>query len=138
VNRERVAYETIIFEKRGHIGYLTLNQPRVFNAINSQLISEIREAIREVEKDNEIRVLIITGAGKAFQSGADTEDLGRMGPLELHEGKDYGDAPNRPGRGCQRGSGSFPEETFTSMEGEITSFREVNNMELLKEGKGNL
>jgi len=80
-----VAFETIIFEKRGQIGYITFNRPKTYNAINSQLISEFREALRGVERDNDIRVLIITGAGKAFQAGADIENLASMGPLELHE-----------------------------------------------------
>ncbi|GAG14533.1 unnamed protein product, partial [marine sediment metagenome] len=80
-----MVFETIIFEKKGQIGYITLNRPDVFNAINTQLISEFREALGEVEKDSEIRVLIITGAGRAFQSGADIENLASMGPLELHE-----------------------------------------------------
>lgn len=78
-------FETIILEKKGKIGYLTLNRPKVFNAINAQLISEFREAISEVEKDDEIRVLIITGAGKAFQAGADISELAKMTPLELHK-----------------------------------------------------
>lgn len=80
-----MSFETITFEKKGKIGYLTLNRPTVFNAINAQLISEFREAISEAEGDDDIRVLIITGAGKAFQAGADISELSKMTPLELHK-----------------------------------------------------
>ena len=78
-------FETVILEKKGQIGYLTLNRPEVLNAINAQFISDFREAINQVERDDKIRVLIITGAGKAFQAGAHITDLVRMNPLELHE-----------------------------------------------------
>jgi len=80
-----MSFETITLEKKGKIGYLTLNRPKVFNAVNAQLISEFGEALNEVEKDDDIWVLIITGAGKAFQAGADISELVKMTPLELHE-----------------------------------------------------
>jgi len=78
-------FETILFEKKDKIGYLTLNRPKVFNAISAQLISEFREAVGEAERDDDIRVLIITGAGKAFQAGADIGELAKMTPIELHK-----------------------------------------------------
>ena len=78
-------YETIIYEKRDSIGYITLNRPDVFNAINAQLIRELREALGEAEKDDEVRAVIITGAGKAFQSGADISGLAKMNTWELHK-----------------------------------------------------
>ncbi|MFH1775180.1 MAG: enoyl-CoA hydratase-related protein [Chloroflexota bacterium] len=78
-------YETVILEKRKNIAYLTLNRPEVLNAINSQLMADFREVLGEVESDADMRVLIITGAGKAFQAGADIGDLARMTPLELHQ-----------------------------------------------------
>jgi len=76
-------FQTIILEKKNGIGYLTLNRPEVFNAINQQLIDEFKEALEIVNKDNEIKVLIITGAGKGFQSGADIRELNRMSPMEI-------------------------------------------------------
>ena len=80
-----MAFETIILEKKGRIGYLTLNRPEVMNAISAKLIAENKEAIRQVEQDEEIRVLIITGAGKAFMAGADIVELSRMNPYQLHK-----------------------------------------------------
>ncbi len=77
------AYETIIVEKKEGIGYLTLNRPEVRNAFNQKMIDEIREALSAIDKDEEIRVLIITGAGKAFQAGADIAELSVMAPMDI-------------------------------------------------------
>jgi enoyl-CoA hydratase len=76
-------YKTICFEKKEGIGYLTLNRPEVRNAINQEMIDEIRDALRLIDKDEEIRVLIITGAGKAFQAGADIAELSVMKPMDI-------------------------------------------------------
>jgi len=77
------SYKTIHVEKTEGIGYLTLNRPEVRNAFNQEMIDEIREALRLIGKDEEIRVLIITGAGKAFQAGADIAELSAMKPMDL-------------------------------------------------------
>lgn len=75
-------YNTIMVEKREGIGYLTLNRPEVRNAFNQEMIDEIRAALRTIDKDEEIRVLIITGAGRAFQAGADIAELSVMKPMD--------------------------------------------------------
>ncbi len=65
-------YKTVILEKNEEgIGTLTLNRPEVFNAISEELTSEVLDALRIVNADADIKVLIITGAGKGFQAGAD-------------------------------------------------------------------
>ena len=71
-------YNTIIVEKNEGIGILTLNRPEVFNAISQELIDEIRDALSDIDKDEEIKVLIITGAGKGFQAGADIKELSEI------------------------------------------------------------
>jgi enoyl-CoA hydratase len=78
-----MTYETIIVERKAGIGYLTLNRPKVFNAISEQMIREMKKAVEELNQDPTIGVVIITGAGKAFQSGADIQELSRMSPLEI-------------------------------------------------------
>jgi enoyl-CoA hydratase/carnithine racemase len=77
------SYETIRVEKKGGIGTLSLNRPEVRNAFNQEMIDEIRDALRLIDKDEEIRVLIITGEGKAFQAGADIAELSRMKPMDI-------------------------------------------------------
>jgi enoyl-CoA hydratase len=76
-------YKTIIVEKRSGIGYLKLNRPDVSNAFNQEMIDEIRDALAHIDRDQEIRVLIVTGAGKVFQAGADIAELSRMKPMDI-------------------------------------------------------
>jgi len=76
-------YEHIIFEVRGPIGQITLNRPEVRNAFNQGMIDELRQALSVVDRDFDLRVVILTGAGQTFQAGADIGDLSRMTPLEL-------------------------------------------------------
>ncbi len=75
--------ETITFEKKDRLGILTLNRPEVMNAFNEVMISELRRVQDEINSDEGIGVLIVTGAGKAFQAGADIEELSRMTPMEI-------------------------------------------------------
>jgi 2-(1,2-epoxy-1,2-dihydrophenyl)acetyl-CoA isomerase len=70
-----MTYETILFEAENGIATLTLNRPDVFNAFNEQQSFDVIDALKKVEKDKTIRVLIITGAGKAFCSGQDLKSI---------------------------------------------------------------
>ena len=67
-------FETIILDRdtQEHIARITLNRPDRLNAINQQMGSELVEAIESIAQDDEVRVLVLTGAGRAFCSGADT------------------------------------------------------------------
>src|SRR5689334_3570178 len=76
VEEARVKYETIILDRKDGIGYLTLNRPERANTISFQLMIDVVNAMEEVEKDNEFRVVIVTGAGgKHFCGGADLRDF---------------------------------------------------------------
>lgn len=74
-----MAYETIIYSKEGsffspekNIGVIKLNRPTAYNALNEQLITELYEALQEIEKDDEVKVVVITAEGqKVFCTGAD-------------------------------------------------------------------
>lgn len=70
-----MSYECIRFEKTGNIGRITLNRPDVFNAFNDTQSYELRDALKTVKKDDEIRVVIFTGEGKAFCSGQDLKAI---------------------------------------------------------------
>jgi enoyl-CoA hydratase len=69
-------YKTLIYEKKDNIGLLTINRPDKMNAISSELTSELKQLLDEIESDEELRVLVITGAGdKAFVAGADVNEI---------------------------------------------------------------
>ena len=76
-------YETITVESAGGLGIVTLNRPEVMNAINQRMIDELRATLSWLDQSHEVRVVLLTGAGKAFQAGADIAALARMTPLEL-------------------------------------------------------
>jgi 2-(1,2-epoxy-1,2-dihydrophenyl)acetyl-CoA isomerase len=80
-----MSYETILFEVNNGIANLTLNRPDVFNAFNEQLSADVNDALKKTAKDKSIRVLVITGAGKAFCSGQDLKDIAGKKDRSLSE-----------------------------------------------------
>jgi 2-(1,2-epoxy-1,2-dihydrophenyl)acetyl-CoA isomerase len=66
-----MAFETLLFEKRDQVAHVTLNRPAKLNALSLTLIEELRAAAAAVEADPSIRAVLLTGAGRAFCSGAD-------------------------------------------------------------------
>ncbi len=72
-------YELIKIEQEGHVATLIINRPDALNALNAQMISEMQDWLRSVWYDDTIRVIIVTGDGKAFISGADIAELATMG-----------------------------------------------------------
>ncbi|MBC7105779.1 MAG: enoyl-CoA hydratase/isomerase family protein, partial [Firmicutes bacterium] len=83
-----MAYRNILFQKDGNIAFITLNRPEVRNALDPATWSEIRAAIRQCRQDDEVRVVVITGAGgKAFASGADIRVLRERHALDVLKGE---------------------------------------------------
>ena len=67
-------YQTIILEKKDYIATITLNRPERLNALNDQMIDELSNVCTALDKDDKTRVVVITGAGRAFCAGADLRD----------------------------------------------------------------
>ena len=86
-------YQTIILEKKDHVARLTLNRPERLNALNRQMFRELNSALEDVAGDRELRVLVLTGAGRAFCASADIKEerqegdrlLGYMEPNEIFQ-----------------------------------------------------
>ena len=76
-----MAYDTILYEKKAKIAYITLNRPRLLNAYNDTMGDELLQAHRDFDQDDDVHVLIISGAGRAFCSGADVRQR-QLRPLE--------------------------------------------------------
>jgi enoyl-CoA hydratase len=70
-----MAYETIIAEVRGKVGLITLNRPKALNALNSQVLSELVEALGAFDGDPAIGAIVVTGSEKAFAAGADIKEM---------------------------------------------------------------
>ena len=69
-------YKTIIVKKENHIATLTMNRPEKLNAINRPMFQELREAVEDINEDDDIRLMVLTGAGRAFCSSADISEAG--------------------------------------------------------------
>jgi 2-(1,2-epoxy-1,2-dihydrophenyl)acetyl-CoA isomerase len=69
-----MSYQTILFDVRDSAAWLTLNRPEKLNSFNVQMHLEIRESLDEVQQTGGVRVLVITGAGRAFCAGQDLAD----------------------------------------------------------------
>ena len=70
-----MTYETIIAEVRGKVGLITLNRPKALNALNSQVLAELVEALGAFDGDAAIGAIVVTGSEKAFAAGADIKEM---------------------------------------------------------------
>lgn len=68
-------YNTLLFNNENGICQITLNRPDVFNSFNEEMSAEFIDAIKKATKDETIRVVVVTGSGKAFCSGQDLKDI---------------------------------------------------------------
>jgi enoyl-CoA hydratase len=84
-------FQNLLFEKRDAIAYVTLNRPKVMNALSHATWEELRDAFEDVRSDPAIRGAILTGAGdRAFIAGADIDELSRVSALEAEESSRFG------------------------------------------------
>ncbi len=80
-----MSYNTMLFAVDDGVATLTFNRPDKLNALNSEMMAEIGQVIDQVAQDPEIRVLLMTGAGRAFIAGADINSFLAFGPLEARQ-----------------------------------------------------
>jgi enoyl-CoA hydratase len=76
-----MAFDTLLLERDGAVASITINRPKVLNALNTQTIEELRRAILDLKQDDGVRAVILTGAGeKSFVAGADINELAVQTP----------------------------------------------------------
>ncbi len=78
-----MTYTTILTETRGRVGMITLNRPQAMNALNSQLLAELMDALEVFDKDEAIGAILITGGEKAFAAGADIKEMAEASLVEM-------------------------------------------------------
>ena len=69
-------YSTVSYTSKDHVAYLTLNRPEAANSINLELAQELEDACRQINQDDEIYVVVLSGAGEAFCRGVDVQKAG--------------------------------------------------------------
>jgi enoyl-CoA hydratase len=78
-----MSLETLLVERDGAVAVVTINRPKVLNALNTQTIGELEHVMREVRHDDGVRALVLTGAGeKSFVAGADINELAVLTPAQ--------------------------------------------------------
>jgi enoyl-CoA hydratase/carnithine racemase len=86
-----MAYENLLYEKKDGIANVTLNRPKVLNALNRKTVEELQHALLDARGDDSVRVLILTGAGeKSFVAGADIGELAVQTPVSGRETSLFG------------------------------------------------
>ena len=85
------ALENVLYEKKDGIAYVTLNRPKVLNALNQRTWQDLRAAFEDARDDATVRGIILTGAGdKAFIAGADISEIAHITAVEAEQSSRYG------------------------------------------------
>lgn len=92
-----MSYENVIVEKDGAIAVVTLNRPQALNALSYGLVKDLSLAMQELDRDIEVRVIIVTGGEKVFAAGADIKEMADRGPFDerIQERLAYRDRINK-------------------------------------------
>ena len=81
-----MSYENVLVEKRGAVGIVTLHRPQSLNALCAALIQDLGAALDEMEADEAIRCVVLTGSEKAFAAGADIKEMGTKSYMDVYLG----------------------------------------------------
>jgi enoyl-CoA hydratase len=105
------SYENLKTENRDGVLVITIDRPKVLNALNADTVEELRRAFRDAREDEAVKCVILTGGGdKAFVAGADINELARMTPIT---GKDIAERGQRTFRAIER----FPKPVIAAING---------------------
>jgi enoyl-CoA hydratase/carnithine racemase len=95
-----MGYETILLAKEDGIATLTLNRPEKLNAWSARMAEEFRDALHSIDADSSVRVVVITGAGRAFCAGADVEGFDQAIQARRSPAQTVRDETRRDFLGC--------------------------------------
>ncbi len=101
-NSIAMEFENVIVEKDAAIAVVTMNRPQALNALSYALVKDLSLAMQELDQDDEVRVMIVTGGEKVFAAGADIKEMAERGPFDAAYSRAAGlsrsDQPNRQAR----------------------------------------
>jgi enoyl-CoA hydratase len=78
-----MSYETLLVSKEGPIGIIILNRPDALNALNAKMVTELIQALGELEKDETVRCVVLTGSERAFSAGADIKEMAEVTAVQM-------------------------------------------------------
>ncbi|MCJ7516497.1 MAG: enoyl-CoA hydratase-related protein, partial [Methanomassiliicoccales archaeon] len=88
-----MGYEHILLDRDGEIGVVTINRPKVLNALRTDVLRELASCFKELAIDDSVKVVVITGAGdKAFVAGADISEMAILTPTKAKEFSEFGNS----------------------------------------------
>ncbi len=87
-----MAFETILLDIHGKVGLITLNRPQALNALNAQIVSELNQALDQLERDPGIGCVVLTGSAKAFAAGADIKEMAELKYPQIYVDDLFSDA----------------------------------------------
>jgi enoyl-CoA hydratase len=79
-----IAYRNILLERRGRVGLITLNRPQALNALNEALMRDVVAAATELDRDQEVGAIVITGSERAFAAGADIKEMATQSYMDMY------------------------------------------------------
>ncbi len=81
-----MAYQSILTEKKARVGLITINRPKAYNALNSQVLTELVDALNSFDADDDIGAMVIAGSEKAFAAGADIKEMHGKTAADMYKG----------------------------------------------------
>lgn len=79
-----MTFETLLYEKRDAVALITLNRPKALNALNSTVLSELRDLLGRIAADDDIGAVVLTGSEKAFAAGADIKEMQPLNFVDVY------------------------------------------------------
>lgn len=79
-----MSYRNIVVDRRGRVAVITLNRPQALNALNTELADELLQAARELDRDEQIGAIVLTGSDRAFAAGADIKEMAEQGFAQMY------------------------------------------------------
>jgi len=84
-----LSYQNVLVTKDGAVGIVQLNRPKVLNALNFEVMSELVSALEELDRESAVKVIILTGSERSFAAGADLAEMSQATPVDLVLGRRF-------------------------------------------------